>query len=341
MISSTIAVPCLAASRQRLGEGLLHARNIRDKLFGPRMVDILSETRPDLDIARAEYFGDRKKPGPQLVGFLAPLAVEMPIHKEFQLHIFDPVGSEDALHLGMTDLGGGGIDVVGDESHALPSSAGCRLDPVAKGERTDLGRSKRIRVAGEREISSDQFNILSRHGLAPVEGKTGTIPSPPLLSKGSKSIAKSFKLRCDGLNGQKRKRRIKMDVRNAKIEPTIEHGGTCRTFFMFPKETIRDATEGSYLEYVSEFEIAPGTHLEPHKHNTHEFFYILSGRALMQVGREKREVEPGDLIHIPPNTVHSIAPLGTNVPMRALAFAASFMPPGGSGTEAETAKLPE
>jgi hypothetical protein len=38
---------------------------------------------------------------------------------------------------------------------------------------------------------------------------------------------------------------------------------------------------------------------------------------------------------MPPNTVHRIAPLGSNAPMRALAFAASFMPPGGSGTEAE------
>jgi quercetin dioxygenase-like cupin family protein len=124
-----------------------------------------------------------------------------------------------------------------------------------------------------------------------------------------------------------------MDVRNAKIEPTIEHGGTCRTFFMFPKESIRDATESSYLEYVSEFEIAPGTHLEPHKHNTHEFLYILSGRALMQVGREKREVEPGDLIHIPPNTVqHSSA--GHKRAQR-LAFAAALH--AEDQTEAETA----
>ena len=35
-----------------------------------------------------------------------------------------------------------------------------------------------------------------------------------------------------------------MDVRNAKIEPTVEHGGTCKTFFMFPKESIRSTTEG-------------------------------------------------------------------------------------------------
>ena len=72
-----------------------------------------------------------------------------------------------------------------------------------------------------------------------------------------------------------------------------------------------------------------------------KFFYILSGRALMQVGRDKREVEPGDRIHMPSNTVHRIAPLGTTVPMRALAFAANFLPPGGSGTEAERAELPE
>src|SRR6516165_3202105 len=153
-------------------------------------------------------------------------------------------------------------------------------------------------------------------------GKTRTISRRLPLSKGSKSATKRLKL---GLvQRMQAEREVEVDVRNAKIEPTIEHGGTCKTFFMFPKESIRSATEGSYLEYVSKFEIAPGIHLEPHKHNTHEFFYILSGRALMQVGRERREVEPGDLIHIPPNTVHSIAPLGANVPMRALAFAASF-----------------
>ena len=44
-------------------ESLLHARNIRNKLFGPRIVDILSETRRDLNIARAEDLGDRKDLG--------------------------------------------------------------------------------------------------------------------------------------------------------------------------------------------------------------------------------------------------------------------------------------
>ena len=55
---------------------------------------------------------------------------------------------------------------------------------------------------------------------------------------------------------------------------------------------------------------------------------MIKGKALMQIGAEKREVEPGDLIRIPPNIVHSIAPVG-NGPVRAFAFAASFLPPVG------------
>ena len=51
-----------------------------------------------------------------------------------------------------------------------------------------------------------------------------------------------------------------MDIRNAKVEPTVEHGGTCHTYFMFPKESVREETMGSYLEYVAEFELAGGAH---------------------------------------------------------------------------------
>jgi quercetin dioxygenase-like cupin family protein len=131
-----------------------------------------------------------------------------------------------------------------------------------------------------------------------------------------------------------------MEVTNASVEPVMEHGGSCKTFFLVPKESMRKETEGSYLEFVSEFEIAAGTRLEPHKHDTHEYYYILSGKALMQVGGEKREVKPGDLIHIPRNVVHSIAPAEKDVPLRALAFAASFLPAGGAGSEAERAELP-
>ena len=130
-----------------------------------------------------------------------------------------------------------------------------------------------------------------------------------------------------------------MRVVNSNIPPIFEHGGTCKTYFMIEKEAMRQATMGSYLEFVAEFEVAAGSHMEPHRHNTHEFYYILKGKALMQIEREKRELEVGDLVHIPPNAVHTIKPIGEG-PVRGLAFAASFLPPGGAGTEAEAAELP-
>jgi quercetin dioxygenase-like cupin family protein len=121
-----------------------------------------------------------------------------------------------------------------------------------------------------------------------------------------------------------------MDVRRAPDEPIVEHGGTCSTFFMFHKETFRDESEGSYLEYISEFEIPAGERLEPHTHDTHEFYYMLTGNAMMDIEGEQQEVGPGDLIHIGRNEVHSIWPTGEQA-MRALAFATSFMPRGHAG----------
>ena len=70
-----------------------------------------------------------------------------------------------------------------------------------------------------------------------------------------------------------------MNVMNAKIEPTIEHGGSCKTYFMVPKEAMRAQTDGSYLEYVSEFEIAV------------ELFVVLVGhRYLFVSGFEVRKL---------------------------------------------------
>jgi uncharacterized RmlC-like cupin family protein len=129
-----------------------------------------------------------------------------------------------------------------------------------------------------------------------------------------------------------------MDVRNAQVEPTIEHGGSCLSYFMVPKESIREDTEGSYLEFVGEFELKPGARLAPHLHDSHEFYYLLSGEAIMQIEDEQRRVRPGDLVHIPRNAVHSIWPASDTEPFRGLAFAASFMAPGESYTDAE---LPE
>jgi mannose-6-phosphate isomerase-like protein (cupin superfamily) len=67
--------------------------------------------------------------------------------------------------------------------------------------------------------------------------------------------------------------------------------------------------------------VAGGGLVDPHSHPTHEFYYIISGRGIMKIGDEEREVAQGDLVRIPPDAVHSIWPLTPHAGLRGLAFA--------------------
>jgi quercetin dioxygenase-like cupin family protein len=114
-----------------------------------------------------------------------------------------------------------------------------------------------------------------------------------------------------------------MDIRRPHdMDVTVEHEGTCRTRFAFPKGALRDVTAGTYLEYISEFELAEGASLSPHAHDSHEFYYLLDGSATMTIEGEQQEVSAGDLVYIPPGAVHSI--VGHEQGFRALAFAAMY-----------------
>lgn len=53
---------------------------------------------------------------------------------------------------------------------------------------------------------------------------------------------------------------------------------------MVPKFTMREETMGGYLELVDVFEIAFGADPIPHYHDTHEFFFILAGQPVIQIG---------------------------------------------------------
>lgn len=116
-----------------------------------------------------------------------------------------------------------------------------------------------------------------------------------------------------------------MIIKDADVEPIIEHNGTCRAFFFFDKEELREETMGGYLEFFNEFELRGGGALEPHSHDTDEFYYLLRGEALMRVGDEESTLRPGQLVRIPRNEIHSIRALGDDG-FRAIAFAVSYMP---------------
>jgi len=113
-----------------------------------------------------------------------------------------------------------------------------------------------------------------------------------------------------------------MDVRSVQdMEPVVEHNGTVPVWWLVPPQEMRQATEGGFLELVSEWEVAGGGMVDPHSHPTHEFYYILSGRGIMRIADEDREVRQGDLIYTPPDTTHSIWSASPNAPLRGIAFA--------------------
>ncbi len=117
-----------------------------------------------------------------------------------------------------------------------------------------------------------------------------------------------------------------VNVLTAQVEPIMEHDDTVTSYFMYRKEALRAATEGSYLEFVNEFELKSGAFVQPHFHNSHEFYYIIKGDGLMRVGDSTRPITRGDLVHIEPNAPHSIAAGSAGV--RCFAFAVSFQEPG-------------
>lgn len=116
-----------------------------------------------------------------------------------------------------------------------------------------------------------------------------------------------------------------MIIKDANVEPIVEHGGTCLGYFFFEKEELRDETTGGYLEFFNEFELRAGAALEPHSHDSDEFYYILRGEAMMRVSDEESPLRAGQLVRIPRNEIHSIRALG-NEGFRAIALAISYMP---------------
>jgi quercetin dioxygenase-like cupin family protein len=113
-----------------------------------------------------------------------------------------------------------------------------------------------------------------------------------------------------------------MDVRSIEqMAPVVEHNGTVPVWWLVEPRELKEVTAGGYLELVSEFEVAGGGLVDPHEHPTHEFYYVTSGKGLMTIGDEEVEISQGDLVRIPPNTVHSLRPVTDNAPIHCFCFA--------------------
>ena len=113
-----------------------------------------------------------------------------------------------------------------------------------------------------------------------------------------------------------------MDVRNIEnVAPVVEHNGTVPVWWMVNSREMKEDTDGGFLELVNEFEVEGGGYVDPHSHPTHEFYYVLRGRGIMTIGDEDRDIAQGDLVHIPPDVVHSLRPVTDHAPIHCFCFA--------------------
>ena len=80
--------------------------------------------------------------------------------------------------------------------------------------------------------------------------------------------------------------------------------------------------------FIVEGLLAPGGGPPPHfHHHEAESFYILEGTATFQARGQTIHAKPGDFIHVPRGTVHSVKNEGT-VPARALIIISPAGPKG-------------
>ena len=113
-----------------------------------------------------------------------------------------------------------------------------------------------------------------------------------------------------------------MDVRSIEeVAPVVEHNGTVPVWWLVNPREMKEITDGGFLELVSEFEVAGGGIVDPHSHPTHEFYYVTSGKGIMMIDGEEREISQGDLVHIPPDLVHSLRPVSDHAPIHCFCFA--------------------
>jgi quercetin dioxygenase-like cupin family protein len=113
-----------------------------------------------------------------------------------------------------------------------------------------------------------------------------------------------------------------MDVRSVEqVAPVVEHNGTVPVWWLVKPQEMKAITDGGFLELVSEFEVQGGGEVDPHSHPTHEFYYVTSGRGWMVIDGEERQISQGDLVHIPPDAVHSIRPISDHASIRCFCFA--------------------
>ncbi len=91
------------------------------------------------------------------------------------------------------------------------------------------------------------------------------------------------------------------------INKFIEENTIDRKIGFLTKQTVLGKNASINLT-----QLAPGAHFKAHYHSiSDEIDFVIQGQANMTIDGEVRPIKPGDLIYLPPGTVHGFDALGT------------------------------
>ncbi len=109
-----------------------------------------------------------------------------------------------------------------------------------------------------------------------------------------------------------------MNAQTLEDSPRNHRGGQVSHLLLAPGQF------GSRNLAITWVEGEPGSEQPLHRHPENEQVYVIvNGLGVMTVGDETREVGPGTMVLVPPDTLHSIRNVGENK----LAFISATSPP--------------
>jgi mannose-6-phosphate isomerase-like protein (cupin superfamily) len=173
-----------------------------------------------------------------------------------------------------------------------------------------------VDFVGEIRVDASSYELWREIATAPptTSAIASAIPAVTRLGCTRRVLPLAAGLTCRPRAAMLRDHRTRsaaMDVRSiVDVEPEVEHNGTVPVWYLVHPREMKAITEGGSLELVNEFEVANGGYVYPHSHPTHEFYFVMSGRGVMTIDGEDRDVAPGDLVYIPPDLIHSLRPTG-------------------------------
>ena len=81
----------------------------------------------------------------------------------------------------------------------------------------------------------------------------------------------------------------------------VNHGSGCKKVFIKNEDTKTALTQFAYSRF------SKGDVCEEHMHPTmDEYFHVLKGGGMYQIGKEQVNIEKGDFIKVPSKTRHSL-----------------------------------